>query len=1339
MNILRRSPGIWDMHRVKLDLHLESVIYLARIFRTRMSRKKGYVEMSQGFRSFTVFLASLLLLCLPSYGQQTLGAVNGTVADSSGGVLSKVTVKIRNVDTNLEQVASTKDDGSFFVSALPIGRYSVSFARDGFKTEVHDQIMVQGGVTSTVNGSLQPGEVSTSITVSGTPLLNQTDTTNGYTLGTELIESTPLGTGSFTQLALLSPGVNADFLTGSGTNAGLGNQNIFANGQRDTSNSFVLNGVQTNNLFNGKSSSGVADNRAVLNTGQNTSKTPGGEVQTSTSVYSAIGQAMPAPPPETLEEVRVNTSMYDASEGSYSGAHITLQTRSGTNQFHGQAYEYHQTDAWNAAPFFLNQDPTLRSLGKTVPELKRNNFGITFGGPILKDKLFFFASYQGQRVSDEDSSISEASVLPGLTGNNRDAASLAGLANAAFNSSCGPGQTPPNPCLTAANIDPTALKIMNLKLPNGQFFIPSETITSNTAAGLAQQATLGYNALVFGPKTTFNADQVNGNIDYNFSSRDRLAAKYYYQNDPTVAPFAISQVGNFPQQLSAGSQMISLENTTTISPNAVWTQRFGFIREKAFAHTIDGYNNGDYGLSIFGLSNVPGITIGTANPNISGGSLGIGPSSNFANAGMFQNTWEGATKYSWTVGRHTLAFGAQWDHSQLNIINKNSQQGLLDFNNFSDFLTGALCNPSTFCGENGSSVFVSGASDRYYRSNQVGAFVQDTFRLKSNLTVIAGLRWDWNGPLVEKNGLLTNFYPQNYSYDGSSDTITNIGVVVAGNNKQFPTKGVSDSTLTGRQWGFAPRIGIAWTPSFLKNVVVRTGFGLYYDRGEYFAELSQSAGGGIGGPFGVTVQQPFAVPFYSQPGATFATPFGTTPPPVPPANLSGLTSLIPNISQLINNTTPYCTANGISFCSPFIFAGYDPTNKLPYSENYTLDLQWQPRNDLVLTLAFVGNHGVHEVIPVPFNQPGIATPTNPINGQIYSYGYNVPGVAAENISTLVEGFGSGNVGLRTPFIGFDPNSQYAKAAGESNYDALQFNVTKRYSHGLTVSGSYTWSHSMDEESGEQLFYNGDNPQDLHTGYGNSDFDRRHVFIISYQYELPKLQSVHGWMAQALNGWGTSGLISAESGQPYSVIDFSGGIASQYFGGGNDFITNPLVPIGGVGSTSGAKPVLQGTLGVNPTNPVLNSAAFGIPLLQPGQDGVPPCDTSSGTPICDVYETGFGPASRNIFVSPFQSRVDMTIFKNFQIKERFRLKFDVQAFNVFNHPSFDTPNNNVEFNPFFGNPPQYSAPFPNAQLNPTQGNCAAPDASVCPPNGQLGLIQHTIGSPRFLQMALHLTF
>ena len=207
---------------------------------------------------------------------------------------------------------------------------------------------------------------------------------------------------------------------------------------------------------------------------------------------------------------------------------------------------------------------------------------------------------------------------------------------------------------------------MNLKLPNGQFFIPSENNLNSD---------LGYNSLTFGPKTTFKADQVNGNIDYNVSGRDRLSGKYYFQNDPTFAPFAISQVGNFPQQLSAGSHLLSIQNTTTVSPNAVWTQGFGFIREKAFAHTIDGYTNSDYGLNIFGLSNVPGITIGHANPN-TGSGLAIGPSNNFANAGMFQNTFEGSTKYSWTVGRHTIVGGVQIDHSQLNIINKNSQSGL---------------------------------------------------------------------------------------------------------------------------------------------------------------------------------------------------------------------------------------------------------------------------------------------------------------------------------------------------------------------------------------------------------------------------------------------------------------------------------------------------------------------------------------------------------------------------------------------------------------------------------------------------------------------------------------
>src|SRR5579863_2389426 len=232
--------------------------------------------------------------------QQTLGAINGTVTDASGAVVQGVAIKARNVGTNLEVTAESKGDGSFNMADLPIGTYEVTFSKQGFKKDTYPQILVQGNRTATVNVQLQPGEVTTSVTVNATPLLNETDTTTGYVLGELQIDNTPLGTGSFTQLAILSPGVNADFLNTSGTNAGFGNQSIWADGQRDTSNSFSLNGIDSNNLFNGKSSSQVSGNRFLLNT--NESFLSGGDIQTSTSVYDAIGQGLPTPAPDTIQE-----------------------------------------------------------------------------------------------------------------------------------------------------------------------------------------------------------------------------------------------------------------------------------------------------------------------------------------------------------------------------------------------------------------------------------------------------------------------------------------------------------------------------------------------------------------------------------------------------------------------------------------------------------------------------------------------------------------------------------------------------------------------------------------------------------------------------------------------------------------------------------------------------------------------------------------------------------------------------------------------------------------------------------------------------------------------------
>src|SRR6202030_1234928 len=254
-------------------------------------------------------------------------------------------------------------------------------------------ILVQANRTASVNSELKVGNVSEAITVEETPLLNVVDTTNGYVMDKLEIDSVPLPTGSFTSLAILSPGVNMELQSGAGANEGLGNAPIWANGQRDTSNSFLLNGVDAKNLFNGKTTSQVASSRVVNQTGVSTSSALSAlPVQSSGSVYLAIGESIPSPAPETIQEVRVNTSMYDAQQGSTSGAHIDMSTASGTNNIHGSGYLHRGTNWLGAAPFFYHADPNIPASEKN-PSLHRYTAGGTIGLPIKKDKLFFFGSY----------------------------------------------------------------------------------------------------------------------------------------------------------------------------------------------------------------------------------------------------------------------------------------------------------------------------------------------------------------------------------------------------------------------------------------------------------------------------------------------------------------------------------------------------------------------------------------------------------------------------------------------------------------------------------------------------------------------------------------------------------------------------------------------------------------------------------------------------------------------------------------------------------------------------------------------------------------------------------
>jgi hypothetical protein len=1188
------------------------------------------------------------------------GGITGSVMDGSGAAVGGAGVAVRNLDTNQSLKSVTQGNGSYLVPNLQAGNYSVTFSKDGFKTETHPSILVQGDRTTTVNGKLEVGALTTTVEVTGTPLLNQNDTTTGYVLDSDAINNAPLGTGSFTQLAIFSPGLNADFLNGSGSNAGLGNQAIWANGQRDSSNSFSINGASADNLFNGKSTSEIASGRWTENTGESFQKD--GSVQTSGSVYDAIGQGIPTPAPEFMQELRVNAGGYDVSQGGKSGAQIETITRSGTNSIHGSVYDHLENSAFNAAPFFRNASPAYTSNNK-VPALHYDRYGASFGGPVIKNKIFFFVGYQGIHDSDALAGQSTFSVPLALT-NDRSATGLAAAMASSF----------PLVPITASQISQAALNLFNAKV-NGQYLIP--TPFTNNPAILKQ---FGYDVALSAP-STFSQKQGVADVDYLVNSKERISVKAFYQDNPTTSPFGATVFG-FPKTTKAGAPTLTISSATILSPNMTWENRAGAVRQYTYVDTQQPFNPETLGIDVFGSTHFPSIQVAESDETGGVNTRGftIGSQNNLYNAGTYQNNYQGSSTLSWVKGAHTLRMGATWTHTQLNILDNQDSIGAFEFPDWPTLMTGVPEN-------NGS--YFAGASNRYYRVDQVGLFVQDNFRLAPNVSVTMGVRWDYDGALSEKYGNLTNFDNAQYQYNASTDTIVNSGIVVAGNNPTLGTKGISDSTLTGRQWNIAPRIGVAWTPKQLKNVVVRAGIGMYSDRGEYFIDFSPAAGSGFNGPFGVTLAPPFTQQV-STTGTTgsLSQPFAGVTLPAPVTNLASLNALLPNIAKTSAAATP------------FLFGGYDAGNTLPYSINWTFDLQWQPTNSLQLSLGYVGNHNDHQVLPIPFNQPGIATASNPINGQTSSYGFNV--VAAETLKTK----DGGNTDLRVPYLGISDNSVLFEAEGISNYNALQFGLRKRLSHGLQVTAAYTYSHTLDEQSNLGLFFEGNNPLNPHSSYGTSAYDRPHVAIAQVYYEIPKALPASSGLARLTNGWALSGITTFQSGQPYDIYDYSGSVGGLYYSSNVELI-NPELPLNPGVSANQAK--LQGTTGINPSLPLVNSADFYVPTVQGGTMGVP---------VGDNAETIFGNTARNLFRSPFQKRLDMSLIKTTRINERFTLRFQADALNITNTPSFDVPNNNLSL---------YSV------------SKGVPTVKSIVSQTSFGVIQNTIGSPRFMQMSLSLLF
>jgi hypothetical protein len=1363
--------------------------------------------------------AVVCLSTISAGAQQTLGSINGSVVDASGAAIPAATVTVTDKEINVNRTVKAQGDGFFQIFNLPIGTYTVTVTHDGFETGAYNGVQVQEAHATTLSAKLLVGKVAESVEVTANPLLNATDATNGYTLDNSQVATIPLATGSFTQAAVLSPGANAELLSNLDTNSGLGNQPIWANGQRDTSNTFQVNGVDASNIFNGKSSSGSNSQRYAFNIGQSTGIA--GAAGVGTSVYGSNGNALPSPVPETIQELRVNTSLYDAQQGATSGAQIDVNTISGTNTYHGMLYGTFANNSLNAAPFFFKQQYLLGTEGVGAfpealanPALHRWTTGATVGGPIIKDKLFFFFAYQYRYNSDQSTGLSQLTVPSALT-NDRSAT---GLNNALTSWNNG---TP----VTGYTISPIASAIFNATLPNGQYLIPSAQTNAPYQYSVPNVTLMGTSQLT--------ANQAVADVDYNVNSTDRLSFKYYFQSDPVEKPYAFGQTGGFPVTQLNGSQVFAIDNTKSFGSRFNWEQRLGFDRMGSYSYynqtlpcsSTLGCNYGIGSGSTGVLTNtLPGLYFEkfAINNSVSPG-VSAGPYSAFVNTGFYQNRINPSSNLIVSLGKHTLIVGGGYSFTQLNIENNRQMHPQIELKNFETFLEDsskdiakATVLESTANGHND--------SDRYYRSNEIASYAQDKWQALPNLSITAGVRYDYHGGLTEKYGNIFNFNPALYNVTGTvatGFTVNNAGFVVAGNNAYNPTAGTSDSTLTGRQWGFSPRLGFAWSPKRFENkIVINGGAGIYYDRGELFTYLSQPAGSGNGGPFGVTESSPLAN-FVTGNGTSLNNPIGTATSTssgyiAPSANPTTITAALQtvlgkgpvNAAAGTGSTYGYSGTNHAKYgqnCSAqdnqeeytdcpdaLNFAAYDKNNVLPYTINYALNLQWQPRSDLAVTIGYDGNRGRHSVIPIPLNEPGIATANNPIHGETSSYGFEVLNqnnfTGYDYAAIPGEPWNSedgGNTDFRVPYIGFSPNAADFKTAGTSAYDALQTHVEKRLSHNIAGGVSYTYSHALDEQSDIGIFFTGNNPANLRSSYASSDFDRTHVFTANFDAILPDLARPHSLLAYATNGWSLTGIGVVQSGEPYSLYEYYGAVGSIDFG---DYPTllNPVLPI------SNPKQAKTTGLTGNPGNfrsgsayvPTINPSDIAINYLAPGTDGIP---AQSGNNPADEYETDFAPTNqRNIFRQAMQKRLDLSFRKTFKFGNKLGLLYNFDVYNVFNETSLDVPQNQTQIRQNYacsasaeavkGNncqedyvnygqivssssPADQASTLANLDQKPVyngtgrgitipttlavgQGACAAGtiNSTSCPNNGaNFGSVTNTIGGNRAIVMGLHLTY
>jgi hypothetical protein len=1153
------------------------------------------------------------------------GAIGGTVQDEKGGAIQGAQITVFKEDTGeTVRKANSAESGMFRVPFLDPAKYRVEIIAPRFEQYVARDVVVHVTETAAVQAVLHVGQITSSVTVTGasTPV-DITSATTGETLSAETVSTLPLSTRNFLTLMTLSAGANTELFNNAAL--GRGPLTLDVNGQRPSNNNYQLDGINAND-FN-----------------------------------LPVNDNVPLPNPETVEEFKTQLSLYDASQGRNGGGVTQVSLKLGIAHYHGNVYEFFRNEILNANGWFLNNQ------GQPRPALRQNQFGSTFGGPVPGVKnLFFFMNYQGTReVSGTATGALLNTTFPILPAN-RSAASLTALF------------FPKGLPASASGLDPTALKWLNLpasKCPgfnDGAFCLPTLPGTAGFTGASINTGTIARSL-----PGTFRDDQFVTTMDKQAGVNDKFSGRVFFSDNNIQEPFS-TDGGSLPfaEGLPGSNRFIKAGWSHIVSISMINDFRFGFSRYTFAQAPTEPITLSDIGATRPNASEVPAAY----EVNVTGGgSFSIGTGLNEARSGAF-NTFVVGDDFSITRGKHSIRFGGEWDKYQLNRTNAYGSRGEVSFANTSAGAFApsdpALAGLQNFLlGRVTTTAAQAGFDTFHFRDADPAFYIQDDWRLVPRLTLNLGLRWEGIAQSHETNNYLSNFQGLGDGQAGPLVFIHPAGTPRVG------TPGVSNCTFLHcmDKKDFAPRAGFAWDAFGNQKTVLRGGFGIYYDRISN-QTLYLSAGGPpfnefiTASPFSVSPQNPFAgLP----PNSAFPLSTPTVIPPLVGFDGTG--------APIFQGGGP----GNENVLEQFFFYGVRNLHA-PYAEQWNFGFQREVAGQWVAEIRYVGTHGVS--LPgtgAPLNAGQVCAATQPctIPASIASK-VSVPAGTPYTVknadgSISITGSTLANLDARVPaqYLGLiSSGGLFVAQAGNSIYHALQATLSHKYANGLYFQGAYTWSHSIDNSSGstfqdelDGLGYTvfGDYLNSSRTNRANSDFDRTHRFVISYNYELPFAKLAHldnsGFVGRLANGWAINGVTTFQSGTPFTVSDSSALTLQDLFGfNGTNAAT--LAP------GKSLKDALTHGSVESRVNNYINLNAF-----IPGGNCVNSQNVVLGPAVgdsCGVYPTAVGSAvgnaGRNVFRGPFQQNWDMSLIKTTRITESTSLDFRAEAFNIFNHPSFQSP-------------------------------------------------------------------